>query len=363
MEEFIKYAQGMGANVSVINWLNTTLQNYLEKNKPTITEVEHVIDYLVSKEIPRISQMSYPQAVVKSEGWTKALQKKAEGIQEKKGDVKVEHDFKDGFKIVRLIGENAYKREGNLMRNCVASYFGRDTKIYSLRDKQNEPHCTMEWGQQIKGKGNGSIHPKYIKYVIKFLELTGMTVGDSEMQNLGYANVEKFKDDLSKENKLFNGKYWYKSDKLVGKDGNEFVSLDLLDLVPLIEKTTLKINFNLKTFIPLSLYFLFKKTKKTDEKIMASSGDSAQLASSGDSARLASSGDSARLDIKGKSGVGANIGIGGKIKGVLGTWITLAEYDSNGIVKYVKTGKIDGKKLKKNVWYQLKNKKFAEVKK
>jgi hypothetical protein len=62
------------------------------------------------------------------------------------------------------------------MSHCVASYYGRDTVIYSLRDSNNNPHCTIEDGNQIKGKGNGSVDPKYIDYVVKFLEKLGMTV-------------------------------------------------------------------------------------------------------------------------------------------------------------------------------------------
>ena len=94
---------------------------------------------------------------------------------------------------------------------------------------------------------------------------------------------------------------------------------------------------------------------------LASYGDSAQLASSGDYARLASSGDSARLELNGQKSVGANIGINGKIKGKKGNWITLAEYDNNEI-KFVLSAQIDGKKIKEDTWYELKNKKFTIVK-
>ena len=38
------------------------------------------------------------------------------------------------------------------MSHCVASYYGRDVEIYSLRDKKNLPHCTLEKDNQIKGE-------------------------------------------------------------------------------------------------------------------------------------------------------------------------------------------------------------------
>jgi len=94
---------------------------------------------------------------------------------------------------------------------------------------------------------------------------------------------------------------------------------------------------------------------------LASSGDSSQLASSGYSNQLASSGDHSKLALNGKDSVGAAIGINNQIKGKVGCWITLSEYDNNKI-KCVKSAKIDGKKIKEDVWYKLKNGKFVMVK-
>ncbi|MDD4353590.1 MAG: hypothetical protein PHN56_03975, partial [Candidatus Nanoarchaeia archaeon] len=56
---------------------------------------------------------------------------------------------------------------------------------------------------------------------------------------------------------------------------------------------------------------------------LASSGNSSKLASSGDYSQLASSGDCSKLAINGKNSVGVNIGVNGKIKGIIGAWITL----------------------------------------
>jgi len=98
---------------------------------------------------------------------------------------------------------------------------------------------------------------------------------------------------------------------------------------------------------------------------LASSGYYAQLASSGDSAKLASSGYDAQLELNGEDSVGAAIGRGGRIKGKIGNWITLAEwkYDEGRYVPVcVKSARIDGKKLKEDTVYMLRDKKFTEVK-
>jgi hypothetical protein len=98
-----------------------------------------------------------------------------------------------------------------------------------------------------------------------------------------------------------------------------------------------------------------------DSSQLAASGYSSQLAASGDFSQLAASGNSSKLEITGENSVGAAIGIRNKIKGKIGCWITLAEYDDDNIPICVKSAKIDGKKLKPDTWYILEDKKFKET--
>jgi len=197
MQMYYEYAQ----KDDVKSWVNTTLSNYLGKNPHTLeNEVEHILDYLNSDSRPyKISKMSYGQAKTNAEKWSAILQKKAGGIVEVDSDVEVVKDFGDGFKLVTLVSKAAYDREGAMMRNCVSSYFNKkDSKIYSLRDAQNNPHCTMEVVihnneiYQIKGKGNGPIHPNYISYILQALKEIGNEVRLSEMSNLGYNTLDAY---------------------------------------------------------------------------------------------------------------------------------------------------------------------------
>ena len=94
---------------------------------------------------------------------------------------------------------------------------------------------------------------------------------------------------------------------------------------------------------------------------IGSSGDSAQIGSSGDSARIGSSGDSARIDSTGSNAVIAAIGINTIAKAKKGSWLTLAEYNSDNIVQFVKTEYVDGEIIKEDVFYTLYNKKFYIV--
>jgi len=303
INEITKYAQGMNCQADVFEWIEKHLTGHLAKNNSEQGEIEHIIDYLASDKRPkRLSKMSYEQAKTNGEKWLKVLAKKGKDIKEVEGDVEVIKDFGDGFRIVKLIGESAYKREGFLMAHCVASYYGSSKEIYSLRDSKNMPHCTMEKDQQIKGKGNGSISPKYIGYVVAFLEEVGMSVGDSEMKNLGYINVEKIKTKLHQtENKFFNNKYLFQQAQWLDLEGEEYSDLDIFDYKELISETkssslefNLKINFNLSVFLKKSITHFFSSTKEISSgnySQNASSGNYSQNASSGDDSQNASSGD------------------------------------------------------------------------
>jgi hypothetical protein len=63
----------------------------------------------------------------------------------------------------------------------------------------------------------------------------------------------------------------------------------------------------------------------------------------------------------GMDSISVNAGSGGMAKGKIGCWFCLSEWkDAKPIC--VRAVKIDGKRIKENIWYTLKNKKFIEVK-
>ena len=56
-------------------------------------------------------------------------------------------------------------------------------------------------------------------------------------------------------------------------------------------------------------------------------------------------------------------GADSKIKGKIGNWITLSEWEwknDDYVPVCVKSAQIDGKKIKEDTWYQLKNGEFVE---
>ena len=125
------------------------------------------------------------------------------------------------------------------------------------------------------------------------------------------------------------------------------------------DKITIGAKLELKGLINAAVLFIKEKGGK-DARVQAASGDKAQLAASGDWAQLAASGDEAKIVSTGEKCVITNIGYRGTVSGKIGSWITLAEYDDDG-VKCVKSAKIDGKKLLPDTAYQLVGGKFTKV--
>lgn len=186
-------------NEEALYWINHNLRNYLKTNPENNAEIEHIIDFLKSDAAPtRLRKMSYEEANQGAKRWVKTLIKKGvdfELVEHVDYDVII--DFKDGFQLWKLKSKEAFKNEGSLMAHCVASYFGGDSNIYSLRDSRGMPHATLEIPNgaeefnQCKGKGNGSIHPKYVEYIFKTAKHFKMPIRDTEMTHLGYSNLEE----------------------------------------------------------------------------------------------------------------------------------------------------------------------------
>lgn len=202
IEQLELYAQSLNANDEVLGWLRTTGKKELMRwrEAPWQGSLEHIIDYFVSGAAPkRLQKMSFADAKRKATEWSATNQKKGRGLTDGPDDLEVVHDFLNGTRIVRLKTKKALQREGFLMSHCVGGYSpdSESCHIYSYRDSRNMPHATFEVQKrsneivQIKGKGNGVIHPKYIHPILAFLKAIGMEVRPNDMVNLGYHHIQK----------------------------------------------------------------------------------------------------------------------------------------------------------------------------
>ena len=170
-----------------------------EKIRVILSEVEHILDYIKNSQDEDIQNCSYLRLAKRAKRWMRENQDIATGIVETEKDIEILHKCDHSkLKIVRLLTKNACLREGKLMNHCVGGYNPKESTLYSLRDSNNYPHATIEVSksgnevQQVKGKGNGSIHPKYIYALLHFFEkILNLPVRDSEMINLGYIKLNK----------------------------------------------------------------------------------------------------------------------------------------------------------------------------
>jgi ankyrin repeat protein len=157
-------------------------------------QVNHILDYFVDvltterEDFPRdlyfndITRISFPDAVKKAEDWMRWLSRlKAEGSDDPdKGEFEV-LNLSDGMSVYQIVSASALSRESqeDRMGHCVGGeYFQNKVKegkckIFSLRDRNNHPYCTMELEgriiRQIKGPFDHPVGQKYQGYVVEFL--------------------------------------------------------------------------------------------------------------------------------------------------------------------------------------------------
>ena len=161
------------------------------------------------------------------------------------------------------------------------------------------------------------------------------------------------------------------------------------------EKIKVVNEISLKDFINLSVGFLFEKCKTSPNAnsgnygLAAASGYCGQAAASGDYGQAAASGDTGQAAASGYSGLAAasgnygqaaasgnsglaaasgdksvavSTGYAGRAMAAKGNWIVLAERQDDWIIKTVKAFRVDGKKIKADTLYMLKNGKPVVVK-
>lgn len=123
----------------------------------------------------------------------------------------------------------------------------------------------------------------------------------------------------------------------------------------------------IKSIVKASIEYVFavcRSAKNSDyasgnESRQAASGNWSRQAASGDESCQVASGGRSRQETAGKNCVMMSAGHAGKAKGKIGSWIVLTEWEMG--VPNVVAKRIDGEEVKEDVWYTLKNGKFAEV--
>ena len=107
-------------------------------------------------------------------------------------------------------------------------------------------------------------------------------------------------------------------------------------------------------------------TNTGDQSAATNTGDYSAATNTGNRSAATNTGDYSAAIVEGKESFAIATGIEGKAKGKKGCYIAVAEWVWNTkkdryVLKAFKTAKVDGKKIKEDVFYGLKDGKFVEV--
>ena len=136
-----------------------------------------------------------------------------------------------------------------------------------------------------------------------------------------------------------------------------------------VSKIKIGAEISLFDMVKIGVDMILKRCKKDTEKLIkdrsaaVNSGDSSAAVNSGYSSAAVNSGDRSAAEVTGKHSIACGFGIENKAKGSLGCWLVLTEWVHEGEwqIKNLKSVKVDGKKIKADTWYMLKDNKIIEA--
>ena len=105
-------------------------------------------------------------------------------------------------------------------------------------------------------------------------------------------------------------------------------------------------------------------TNTGNRSAATNTGNWSAATNTGDCSAATNTGDCSAATVEGKESVAMAIGYNSKAKGSLGCFIVLAEYKELGSKRHivdVKSAKVDGEKIKPDIFYKLINGEFVEV--
>ena len=100
-----------------------------------------------------------------------------------------------------------------------------------------------------------------------------------------------------------------------------------------------------------------------DRSVATNTGDRSVAINTGSRSGAMNTGDYSAATVDGKESIAIVTGKDSRAKGALGNWLVLTERDDRWNIVAVKSIKVDGKKIKPNIFYTLKNKKIIEAEK
>jgi hypothetical protein len=144
---------------------------------------EQVVDWLAALDgvrtdlVRKLPRVTFEQALEASHRWHVVLARRAERVRRKVSDdphgLELALDCGSGLRWVKLLTPAAKDYEGACMGHCVGTDGYEDTEIWSLRDRRNQPHCTVQtddkWIIQLSARANGQPSRRYWPAIEAFI--------------------------------------------------------------------------------------------------------------------------------------------------------------------------------------------------
>ena len=248
--------------------------------------------------------------------------------------------------------KETYKVDGNGM---MFSAYENLIEMFLHHDKPNSRFAEVElWGNVVRNEDKGIVFATNIK-IVKELSLKELT---SLMIDFIFKNKTENEEDS-------NGCFYssYICDHITTKIRNISSSGFCSNISTGEPNATIVTNGNFSR-IALSGANVRVLSNGYGDSI-ATVGSAARIFSNGNKAKINTSGHCSEITSNGYGSVIICSGSGSIVKAKKGSWITLTEYscDDNGdeSMATIKTEYVDGKRIKEDTWYKLKNGEFVEV--
>lgn len=145
-----------------------------------------------------------------------------------------------------------------------------------------------------------------------------------------------------------------------------------IDSKRVCKKLTIKAELNIIGIVKAGMAYIKEHidVEKIKEKVLlnsstaATSGDESTAATSGYRSTAATSGNSSTAIVEGDDSIAISVGIEGRAKGAVGCWLVLSEWGKVEVGykrKSVKCFYVDGKNIKADTLYMLKNGEPVEI--
>ena len=123
--------------------------------------------------------------------------------------------------------------------------------------------------------------------------------------------------------------------------------------------TKLKIGAKLSIHNFVNAFVEFTLNRTNGESAATNTGNRSAATNTGNRSAATNTGNLSAATNTGKDGVAVSWGICGKARGEKGCYLVLAEYDDDNNLVCAKMEKVDGKRIKENTFYTMKNGEFA----